>query len=218
MRWFRTIVAFSLVPWLVFFGNSQEEWQLQRNRNNISVYSRPSGENGIMKMRAITTLNVPLSNIVAILKDVDYYPQWVYRCSEAEIINQISETEFYYYQVTTVPWPIQNRDMVIHMKLSQNEKSGEVTVELKGKPDYIKEKEGLVRVKIFEGKWFVKPLEGGGVMVTHDILVVPNGSIPTWMVNQAAIEGPFGTLEEMANRVNEARFANRSFPFLKDEI
>jgi hypothetical protein len=218
MKWLRIIIVLGVLPLFAFYTGGQEEWQLQRNRNNISVFSRLAEATGAMEMRAVSNIKSPLSNIVAMLKDVDYYPQWMYRCSEARVLKVISETEFIYYQVTTVPWPIKNRDMIIHVKIAQDQETGEVRVALKGLPDYLERSEELVRVKIFEGQWILKPLPNGQVKIMQDILVVPNGEIPAWMVNLAAVEGPYGTMEGLVNQIQDNRFANQVFSFLKEEI
>jgi hypothetical protein len=215
MKWFKYITIISIFPLLSFYEGNQTEWQLQRNKNNISIYSRDLQNGSRMEMKAETVLDVPLSNMVAMVQDVEFYPNWMYRCSESRIIKRVSETEFYYYLVTTVPWPVSNRDMVVHVLVSQNDSSGTVEFDLHGIPDYIDEVDGIVRVQVFEGKWILKPLSGGKIQVIQKLMVAPTGALPTWMVNLAAIEGPYGTMVGMVEKVGEQRFSNKHFDFLK---
>jgi ribosome-associated toxin RatA of RatAB toxin-antitoxin module len=191
---------------------------LQRSRNNVSIYSRQLDSGDKMEMKAEAVVETSLSNLVAIISDVDYYPNWMYRCSESRIIDKISETEFYYYLVTTVPWPVSNRDMVIHVKLNQDETTGVVEVDLQGVPDYMEDIPGFVRVQVFQGKWIMKPLTGGKIKVIQKLLVAPNGEMPMWMVNLAAIEGPYGTMVGMIEKINDGRFDNKQFDFLKNKV
>lgn len=195
---------------------AQKDWTLEKSRNNIKVYSRPVENTETRELRAVTTVNAELSSIVAIIKDVEFYPKWVYRCSEAEILNKVSETEFYYYQVSDAPWPVSDRDMTIHARISQNEATGEVVVKLDGIPDYIEKKSGLVRVPKFNGKWVLTPLDNGEIRVAHELFVAPQSDIPSWLLNYAAIEGPYSTLYNMMSIINNDRFANKSFEFLKE--
>jgi ribosome-associated toxin RatA of RatAB toxin-antitoxin module len=196
------------------FDSHKQEWELQRNKNNISVYSRPVQGTDIKEMRAVSVINAPVSNVVAMIKDVDYYPNWMYRCSEAKLLEEISETEYIYYTVTSVPWPIKNRDMIIHAKISTDESGGVVHVSLNALPEYLEEKPDMVRIKKFEGKWTITPLEKGQVKLVNDVLVIPNGEVPDWMINMAAVEGPYGTMEAMIREANSERFSHRSFGFL----
>ncbi len=199
---------------LIINSNEQNDWELIRNRNNVEVYSRPVENKNDRELKAITIVDSDLSNLLAIIYDVEYYPNWVYRASEAEILNTVSETEFYYYQVTDAPWPITDRDMIIHVKVSQDEVSREITVKFTGVPDYMEEKPGFVRVPSFNGNWVFTPLEDGTVRVVHSLLIEPEGEIPSWIVNSAAVEGPYSTLLNMRRLINEDRFAKRSFDFL----
>ncbi|MBA3900448.1 MAG: hypothetical protein H0X62_09610 [Bacteroidetes bacterium] len=64
----------------------------------------------------------------------------------------------------------------------------------------------------------MKPMAGGKIKVIQNLLVVPNGEMPLWMVNLAAVEGPYGTMEGLAGQINDSRFANQQFDFLKDGI
>ncbi|MDQ3190518.1 MAG: START domain-containing protein [Bacteroidota bacterium] len=211
-----------IISFLVFFicclllnPIVQNDWELIRKKNNIEVYSRAVEKSEIRELRAITTVDSDLSNLVAIIHDVEYYPNWVFRASKAEVLKRVSETEFYYYQVTEAPWPISNRDMIVHVKFSQNPESKEVLVILDGVPDYIKEKPGIVRVPNFNGKWVFTPLENGTIRIIHKLFIEPKGDIPNWLVNRAAVEGPYSTLLNMKTIINKDRFSNRTFRFLK---
>jgi ribosome-associated toxin RatA of RatAB toxin-antitoxin module len=215
MSLIRSILLLLSIPFISSFNVHKEEWELQRNKNNISVYSRAAPDTDIKEMRAVTVVSAPVSNVVAMIKDVDYYPNWMYRCSEAKLLKEISETEYIYYTVTSVPWPIKNRDMIIHAKITTDESTGIVHVSLNAVPEYLEEKPDLVRIKKFDGKWTITPQEQGEVKLVNDVLVIPNGEVPEWMVNMAAVEGPYGTMEAMVKEVNSERFSNRDFGFLR---
>ena len=201
-----TFIIFSIVLFNICL---YENWQLQRSGNNIKVYSRPIANTGLRELKAITSAEVPLSNLLAIIKDVEYYPSWVYRCSEAKILNKVSENEFYYYQKTFFPWPLSNRDIVIHVKISQNKNSGEITVKLDGVPDYIEKKAGLVRVRKFAGKWVLTPKDDGKINIVHELFIETKGEIPPWLIDYAAVEGPYSTMYKMVSLVKNKRFSNK---------
>jgi ribosome-associated toxin RatA of RatAB toxin-antitoxin module len=212
------LLIVTLIPLMGFYTGSNEDWRLQKEKNNIRVYSKSSSNSTERHLRAEAEVNTSLSSLVAMISDVHLYPKWVYRCSEAKLLKQINEREFYYYQITHVPWPIPNRDMVIHVKINQDEETGKVLVSLKGVPDFIPENENLVRVRIFEGQWEFIPQSSGVVKVTHQFLIDPKGDVPGWLVEMAAVDGPMNTMESMIQLKSDKAFANRSFAFIKDPV
>jgi ribosome-associated toxin RatA of RatAB toxin-antitoxin module len=190
------------------------EWELIRSSSNINVYSRSVENESYKELRAVTAFNAPLSNVVAMIKDVEYYPQWVYRCSEARIFRTVSETEFYYYHVTSLPWPFKDRDLVVHVILIYNKTDGSVTAELNSTPGFIPENTDYVRVKVFKASWRINPLEGNQARVMHDIFVDAGVGLPGWIVNRASHEGPYQTIKKMREFSIKERFSRRNFDFL----
>ncbi|MBA3900288.1 MAG: hypothetical protein H0X62_08795, partial [Bacteroidetes bacterium] len=64
MKWLRIIIILIFIPLLAFYKDTNGEWQLQRNRNNISVYSRPLDNGEKMEMKAETIVESSLSCLV----------------------------------------------------------------------------------------------------------------------------------------------------------
>jgi hypothetical protein len=173
---------------------SEENWQLKRSRNEIKVFSKAVEGTNFKRLRAETTIHQPLEQILKTIHNVENYPQWVFRCTQARILKRISSTEFYYYQVISVPWPISDRDMIIHLKTIEKA-DGSILITLQGVPGYMPPEDDFVRVQVFEGKWELNPLRDGGVEVIQELMVVTGGPLPAWMVNRAAVEGPYGTMK-----------------------
>jgi ribosome-associated toxin RatA of RatAB toxin-antitoxin module len=209
------LLAF-VFPLVAFYSKSSENWKLLKDQKDIKVYSRQIEGTKRVEMRAETNIEANLSCLVAMITDVDYYPKWVYRCTSAKLLNKVSDHEFFYYQTTYLPWPMSNRDMAIHVKITQDKTTGKVIAILKGDPDLIPENKEFVRVRVFEGKWEIKPISPGVLSVKHQFVIDPNGEVPNWLLNMAAVEGPFNTMENMVKQKGHKNFANRQFNFLKD--
>ena len=45
----------------------------------------------------------------------------------------------------------------------------------------------------------------------------PNGNIPAWLVNSAAVDTPFKTLKALKAQVKKDRYQSRSFSFMKEK-
>ena len=60
-----------------------QEWKVAKTGDGIEVSTRVVPGWGIKEFRAITRVHARLSSVVAVLEDVDAYPQWFADCREA---------------------------------------------------------------------------------------------------------------------------------------
>jgi hypothetical protein len=123
----------------------------------------------------------------------DSYPQWVYKCGKSSTIKKISETEVIHYQTVVAPWPVDNRDFVVNVRLSQDPASKVITIISTSKPDYILKVAEHVRITEFKASWTLSPKKDGTIEVVYQLLVNPGGYVPAWLVNLAVVEGPYET-------------------------
>jgi len=82
---------------------SQDDWKLKTDKMGVQVYSRKVKGTKIKAFKGITLINAPLKKLYALLVNHKGYPSWVYRCTEGETLEKISETEYYVYLVINSP-------------------------------------------------------------------------------------------------------------------
>ena len=203
---------------LVFtsFVNIDNEWILQKSSPDVLVYSRNLENHKVKQLRAVTKIKTSLSSVIALLNDREACPKWVYKCEKSYIIKKISDLEYYSYQNIVAPWPVDNRDIVFNVKISQDPFTKVVTHNAVSEPDYISNREEHVRVKIFNSTWTLTPLKEGIVMCENQILVDPGGSIPTWLVNMAAVDGPFETTTNLRKVVMEEKYQKAKLHYIQE--
>ncbi len=203
---------------LVFtsFVNTDKEWILLKNSNNVMVYSRSIEGQTIKELKAVTQIKTSLSSIVALLNDREACPKWVYKCGKSYIIKQINDKEYISYQNVVAPWPIDNRDIVIKVKVNQDEITKEVIHKAVGEPNYLPLVEDHVRVKVFNSMWVLTPLKNGFVNCVNQILVDPGGSIPTWLINMVAVDGPFETTSNFRKLVMDKKYQSTQLEYIKE--
>src|SRR6476469_9322552 len=112
----------------LYASGDQHDWELKKEENGIKVYTRYAENSRLKEVRAVTEVKSSLSGIVALLLDVKNYPNWIYSCSEASTLSMVNNHDEYHYQVTHLPWPLSNRDMIWHFKIEQEETMKIVTV------------------------------------------------------------------------------------------
>ena len=114
------------------------------------------------------------------------------------------------------PWPIDNRDFVVNVKVQQDAKTKVVTQVSTNMPTFIKKKDGHVRITQFQALWTLTPMKNGIVNCEYQLLVNPGGNIPAWLVNLAAVDGPFETTLNMREWVFKDKYQKATFPFISE--
>ena len=215
-RFFTTLLILPIFLCFASFHCITGEWVLKKLGNGVAVYSRSLDTSLIKELKAVTLLKTSISSIIALLNDRETYPQWVYKCGKSVMLKKISESEAIYYQNVEAPWPIDNRDFVVNVKVQQDEKTKVVTQVSTNMPLFIKKMEGHVRITQFRALWTLTPLKNGFVNCEYQLLVDPGGNIPAWLVNLAAVDGPFETTLNMREWVMKDKYQKANFTFINE--
>jgi hypothetical protein len=204
-----------LFPFLLllplYFSGDQADWELKKDEDGIKVYTRYAENSNLKEVKTVNVVQSSLSGIVALLLDVKNYPNWIYSCSEASTLKTINDHEEYHYQVTRVPWPLQNRDMIWHFNIQQDTATGIVTITNTSEPEFVPEKNGIVRVRRVQSSYKLTPSGTGNVNVEFEIFVDPGGSVPAWLINANIITAPYKTTIAMVKQLPHYQKATFSF-------
>ncbi len=198
------------------FCFSNNDWHLKKVDKGITVYTRESENSGFEELKAITHLKTSVSSIVALLYDFEAYPAWVYKCGKSGTLKIISEKELIHYQTIMAPWPVDNRDFVVNIKIHQNKKTKVITINSYAMGNYIPVFPGYVRIMKFDGSWVITPQNDGTVEIEYQLLVDPGGYVPAWVVNMVVIEGPFETMTNIKERVFRNKYQKAKIPFIEE--
>ncbi len=188
---------------------------MKKETEGIKIYVRPSQHSNLKELKTVTRYKTSLSNLVALIADKESYPKWVYGCSKSYILKRVKENETYHYQQTDTPWPLSNRDMVVHNIVLQDSVSKVVTIKSKGYPEYIPHNASVVRVPEFSAYWKFTPLPNDEVEVEYFMSLDPGGEIPDWVVNIAVSEGPVKTLKNMEALLRRYNL-HKNLSYIKD--
>jgi ribosome-associated toxin RatA of RatAB toxin-antitoxin module len=210
---------FFIITFLLYAGQSfaqKNGWVLQKNEKGIAVYMRNAENSDFKELKSVQVLKTSLSSIVALLNDWDTYPQWVYRCGKSNTIKKISDTEVIHYQSVVAPWPVDNRDFVVDVKLVQDPVTKVINIKSENKPDYIPEVPDHIRMREFKASWVLVPLKDGTVEVTYQLLVNPGGYVPAWIINLAVVDGPFETALNLSEWVKKKKYQEAVVSYIKE--
>jgi len=211
-----SLVTIFLLSALYFSGYGQENWKLKTEKGGIAVYMRALPDSKFKAIKVECELEATLSQLVAVILDVNTGAEWVYSTKSSVLLKQVSPSELYYYSEVSVPWPASNRDFIAMLKVVQDTHTRVVTVYGPTFPDYLPVKKDIVRVQKSEGKWVISPMGKGRIKVEYTLRADPGGDIPAWLVNMFATKGPYESFKKLKEQLKKPEYAHAHLGFITD--
>lgn len=195
---------------------AQEKWTLASNEEGIQVYMRPMADSKVKAVKVTCMLAASTTQVVAAILDINTCNEWVYHSKQNVLIKQISPLDLIYYSEVAVPWPVENRDYVVHIQVEQNPQNKVVTINSPCIPGYVAEKKGIVRISHSVGKWTITPAGKNQVKAEYVLAVDPMGTIPAWLINLFASKGPTETFRKLKIHVQKDVYKKAGFAQIAD--
>jgi ribosome-associated toxin RatA of RatAB toxin-antitoxin module len=196
----------------MFPVTAQSDWRFTTEKDGIKVYSKTVSESKVKALKVECIINASAAQLVALLLDVKAAERWVSHTKSCTLLKRVSDAELYYYSEVNLPWPLENRDFVAHVQVSQNPSTKVVTVNAPAIPGMLAARKGIVRVSQSKGLWIITPLDKERVKVSYSLQVDPGGVIPAWAVNALAAQGPLESFQNMKREL--PKYKNTSLSFI----
>jgi ribosome-associated toxin RatA of RatAB toxin-antitoxin module len=196
---------------------TESKWELAKDKQGVKVYTRKVKGIDLKEFRGVMTIKTSLTSLVALVSDAEAAPDWLANCSKSKVLKRINPSETYVYSLSKAPWPVMDRDSIIHSLISQDPTTLVVTIKQTGKPDYIKAKNKIARVKRIQGFWQLTPQKNGKVEVVYQALSDPGGAIPAWLINASLVSQPYETLLKIPSVIKKAKYRKAKLEFIKEQ-
>lgn len=188
-NWYQLLIAAAyvlsaaLTPASAATGPSDatEEWQLQKRDNQISVYTREVEGSPYLEVKAIALIDAPMARVVQYLGDGDGCSQWRAMCKSSRVIDRPSQQERRVYLVLDFPWPVSDRDVVMHSATDIDPQSRTAKVRLQSDSAQYPEGE-YVRAES-TGRYILRPVGETKVEFTYIMHTDPGGDLSPELVN-----------------------------------
>ena len=180
------------------------------------MYTKTFPDTKYKAIRVDLDLQATLSQIVALLMDVNAGVDWVYATKTSVLLKQISPSEVVYYSEVKLPWPLSNRDFIAQLKVTQDAGTKIVTIDGPVVPDYVPVKEGIVRVKKSVGKWVITPLGPHHVKILYTLRLDPGGDLPAWLFNLFVTKGPTESFKNLQTELKKPVYDHARLPYIVD--
>ena len=129
------------------------------------------------------------------MSEVEKYPVWGYKVASSRLVEKISDVEMLYYTRLDFPWPMNDRDLVMHTKMAQDPVSKIITLSSTAVPDKVSQNPDCIRIINATTKWTLFPSKSGWMYLEYYLNSDPGGNLPDWLVNMAIDMGPRETIK-----------------------
>jgi hypothetical protein len=186
---------------------SHPGWTLSSDDDGINVYTRRSAHSGVKEVKIQFKVRASMEVFRQYLDHVPGYTQWVYKCTESRRLRTVDRDEFYYYVRSDFPFPVSDRDLVVHARNWIDPNTGIAHAHSVAAPRELAAKDDCVRIAVFESSWIIKPLNGEELFVTYEVKTNPGGNIPDWVTNMGVTVGPTRTMQALRREVQRRMLA-----------
>jgi hypothetical protein len=196
-----------------------EDWRLKKEKDGIQIYTRwiEAGEGRkARQMHAIMKVKASLNAAVMSITDDSQVKSWLNRAKEYYHFDKQDDFHWYAYTQFSIPWPLDNQDLITFNTLVQDQKTKKIHVSLEGKPDYIEEEKGVQRIPHFDGSWEFTPLPDGSLQIEYYIFTKTKPVLPRWIIDPIVEYGLWSTFSEMQQVILSNEDSELKLSFISD--
>ena len=173
----------------LFATSYAQTWELQKNEDGIKVWTRPS-DRAMDDSKVTALIKADMDDVLDALMNPLTYPKWQQKAGKVTILSE-SSSKIKYHMIVKTP-VVADRDVIV--EISQKKTSNGYSLPMTSDPDAIDEKEGIVRIPIYDGEYRLVQ-KSNGVEVTLEYSTDPGGNVPGWLLGNAATKEPFDIFE-----------------------
>ena len=181
---------------LTSFG--QYKWKLSKDKDGIKIYVSENPRSKFKSIKVECTFPGTFDKLIAVLTDVSHLKDWVYNTKTSYLIKKITPYDLYYYTETSIPWPMSNRDAVVHLKIIKDTSQSFVKVSSTSENRLVPEKEGKVRIVYSLVNWYVTMPTTKTISIIYTFEADPGGSLPAWLANSFADKAPYESFKKLS--------------------
>ena len=195
------------------------EWTLVKSSDDaeVRVYQRDA-PSGLREFRAVTRVQSTIGGLIALFTDVEQMDEWVYRTREVRRLEVVGDGEIYAHTVIGMPWPFEDRDAVLHIRVTQDPVTHAVTIRIDSTDSQDLPRGHRVRMPLVRSVWTVRPVEDGQAEVVFQGIGDPGGNLASpwlrWFVDLSSWQAPLSTLEGLRRQVAAGKTEGRSVSYI----
>lgn len=182
----------------------EARWEEIRQDEGITVWRLDVPGVPLPGFRGEADIRASPEAVLEVIRAIDRHTEWMYRCSDARLLDQLDENTAIVYNRTDSPWPAWDRDVILRTEVTRNEQQNRIRITYQNiDSNLVKKKDGVVRIPRLEGAFTMTEIQPGVTRVSYLVEVDVGGSLPDWIASLAARDLPFKTLNALRSRVED---------------
>ncbi len=110
-------------------------WLLVKDKQGVKLYTATIAGSDYVAVKAVTQIDATMETVVEVLGDGEGCNQWRELCQSSRVLESLPDSQRYIYMVLNMPWPLSDRDMVIHSQATLAADNKAFTVKFTSAPD-----------------------------------------------------------------------------------
>ena len=159
-------------------------WSLIIDKDDTQVFTREWPGSDFVAIKGVQTINASVTNILANFLDIEAFPDWVKDAQKGLVIRPFDQSySRTVYLRMSLPWPLQDREIVSGQQVSQNPSTKIVTIKEWYEGDSLPQNKGVVRIPRLNTEFLLIPKEKNVTQMIWQGHNDPGGIIPSFLVN-----------------------------------
>ena len=195
------LLALSLFPGLAW----SEGWEKIGEEEGIVTFRKEIEGSPVVAFRGEAVIDDSMARVAGVLEAVNREVEWMADVRESNNIEFKDETDRWEYNRTKTPWPLQDRDFVIHTRISfKNDPLPELLIRMNSeKNDKKPIFSGVVRGDLIDSSFTLQQIEPKKTRFVCEIHADPKGAIPKWVVNLFQKSWPYDTISGLRKQLQK---------------
>jgi len=170
-------------------------WNLEKEERQIKAYSQEVADSPYLAVKIVAQIEATAERVREVFGEGESCSEWRAMCKHAEVLSIVSESERYVYMVLDLPWPISDRDIVVHTTVTADTEARKVLVSMKSAADvYPLQKYTRAETR---GMYSVSVINENLVEFVYTIHTDLRGDLSPGMINPRLIAASFDDIERL---------------------
>lgn len=203
------------------------DWELSDSRKGVDFFLRDMPGSHFPEFKAVARMEGSIASVLAVLIDVERYPEWIHQCREALRLAADGSQHQYVYQLNDLPFA-RDRDMIMRASLSHRDQGRVVRIDLQAVPDYCQthsdpacsqiDPAAHLRIQEAVGSYRMTQVDANTVEVIWQQHLDPGGRLPGWLVKRQMSAIPVNTLSALREQIQRPEYQNKALSVEDDAL
>jgi hypothetical protein len=186
--------------------NATGNWNLIKDDAGIKIYTKSEPKTDLIEIKAISTTQSTLEAFVALMTDVENFQEWMYAAEESSLIKKNNDFHFSYYLLSDMPWPANDRDVVLDFRIQRNPETNVIYTQSRNMKGIIPEKKNIHRIDAVESSWQFMSMGNNKVKIIFKTRIKPSICLPGWLADKVYNLGPYHTIKNMKQYIQQDKY------------